>query len=92
MSFADELQRYLALGMDLQHRRPECHRRRDGKQYQTQWWEERIRWKQEVLVTPDEILRFPATWEFLPGCNLSWHHGNSLLDDEPLVLARRGER
>ena len=65
MSFADELQRYLALGMDLQHRRPELIRRRDGVPYQNQW-EEHVRWKQEVLVTPDDILRFPATWEFLP--------------------------
>ena len=67
MSFADELQRHLALGMDLQHRRSEFIRRRDGKQYQTQWWEERIRWRQEVLVNPDDIPAFiPATWKFLP--------------------------
>lgn len=66
MSFEAELRRYLALGMDLQHRRLEWIRRlKNGDPYQNQW-EERVKWRQEVRVRYEERLTVPATWDFLP--------------------------
>ena len=66
MSFEAELHRYLALGMDLQHRRLEWIRRlKNGEPYQNQM-EERVKWKQEVVVRADSHLMVPATWDILP--------------------------
>lgn len=66
MTFGEELQRYLALGMDLQYRRVEWIRRlKNGDPYQNQW-EERVKWKQEVVVRADNHLMVPATWDILP--------------------------
>ena len=66
MSFDVELQRYLALGIDLQHRRLEWIRRlKNGEPYQNQL-EERVKWKQEVVVRSDSHLMVPATWDILP--------------------------
>ena len=66
MSFEVELQRYLSLGMDLQHRRLEWIRRlKNGEPYQNQL-EERVKWKQEVVVRSDSHLMVPATWDILP--------------------------
>ena len=66
MIFDVELQRYLSLGMDLQHRRLEWIRRlKNGEPYQNQL-EERVKWKQEVVVRVDSHLMLPATWDFLP--------------------------
>lgn len=66
MTFAEELQRYLALGMDLQYRRLEWIRRlKNGAPYQNQM-EERVKWRQEVTVRADSHLMVPATWDILP--------------------------
>jgi hypothetical protein len=66
MSFAEELQRYLALGIDLQHRRLERIRYlTTGEPYQNQY-EERVKWRQEVVVRADSHLMIPATWDILP--------------------------
>ena len=66
MSFEVELQRYLSLGIDLQHRRLEWIRRlKNGEPYQNQL-EERVKWKQEVVVRSDSHLMVPATWDILP--------------------------
>ena len=66
MSFADELQRYLSQGMTLQHRRLEWIRRlKNGDPYQNQM-EERVKWRQEVVVRADSHLMVPATWDILP--------------------------
>ena len=66
MSFEVELQRYLALGIDLQHRRLEWIRRlKNGDPYQNQY-EERVKWKQEVRAKYEERLMVPATWDILP--------------------------
>jgi hypothetical protein len=67
MSFADELQRYLSRGIDLQHRRLEWIRRlKNGDPYQNQM-EERVKWRQDVRynVRPDAPVR-PAIWDILP--------------------------
>lgn len=67
MTFAEELQRYLALGMDLQHRRIEYRRYlKDGSPYQ-QCVEERVKWRQDVRynVRPDAPMR-PAIWDIVP--------------------------
>ena len=68
MSFAEELQRYLSLGMDLQHRRLERIRRlaSTGEPYQNQY-EERVKWRQDVpynIRLDAPVL--PATWDILP--------------------------
>ena len=61
-----ELRRYLALGMDLQHRRLEWIRRlKNGDPYQNQY-EERVKWRQEVRAKYEERLMVPATWDILP--------------------------
>ena len=66
MSFEVELQRYLSLGIDLQHRRLEWIRLlKNGEPYQNQL-EERVKWKQEVVVRSDSHLMVPATWDILP--------------------------
>ena len=66
MSFEVELQRYLSLGIDLQHRRLEWIRRlKNGEPYQNQL-EERVKWRQEVVVRSDSHLMVPATWDILP--------------------------
>ena len=66
MSFEEELGRYLALGMTLQHRRLEWIRRlKNGDPYQNQY-EERVKWKQEVVSRADGYLPLPATWDILP--------------------------
>ena len=66
MSFDVELQRYLSLGIDLQHRRLEWIRLlKNGEPYQ-QCYEEQIKWKQEVLVKSEGVLMVPATWDILP--------------------------
>ena len=66
MRFEQELQRYLERGMTLQHRRLEWIRRlKNGEPYQNQM-EERVKWRQEVVVRSDSQLRVPATWDFLP--------------------------
>ena len=67
MSFADELQRYLALGMDLQHRRLERIRLlKNGEPYQKQF-EERVKWRQEVPYNVRlDAPALPATWDILP--------------------------
>ena len=66
MRFEQELQHYLERGMTLQHRRLEWIRRlKNGEPYQNQM-EERVKWKQEVVVRSDSQLMLPATWDFLP--------------------------
>jgi hypothetical protein len=66
VSFDVELQRYLSLGMDLQHRRLEWIRLlKNGEPYQNHY-EERVKWKQEVLVKSEGVLMVPATWDILP--------------------------
>lgn len=67
MSFEVELRRYLERGIDLQHRRLEWIRRlKNGDPYQNQW-EERVKWKQEVITKVSESrLMVPATWDILP--------------------------
>ena len=66
MSFDVELQRYLSLGIDLQHRRLEWIRLlKNGEPYQ-QCYEEQIKWRQEVVVRADSHLMVPATWDILP--------------------------
>jgi hypothetical protein len=66
MRFEQELQRYLERGMTLQHRRLEWIRRlKNGEPYQNQM-EERVKWRQEVVVRSDSQLMVPATWDFLP--------------------------
>ena len=66
MRFEEELQRYLERGMTLQHRRLEWIRRlKNGEPYQNQM-EERVKWRQEVVVRSDSQLMVPATWDFLP--------------------------
>ena len=67
MSFADELQRHLALGMDLQHRRLERIRYlKTGEPYQNQY-EERVKWKQDVPYNIRlDMPVLPATWDILP--------------------------
>jgi len=66
MTFAEELQRYLALGIDLQHRRLERIRYlTTGEPYQNQY-EERVKWRQEAVVRADSQLMLPATWDILP--------------------------
>ena len=67
MSLAEELQNYLTLGIDLQHRRLERIRYlTTGEPYQNQY-EERVKWKQDVPynVRHDTPV-LPATWEILP--------------------------
>lgn len=67
MSFESELKRYLERGIDLQHRRLEWTRYlKTGERYQDQY-EERVKWRQEVLVRVDSHLMLPATWDILPG-------------------------
>ena len=66
MSFDVELQRYLSLGIDLQYRRLEWIRLlKNGEPYQNHY-EERVKWKQEVLVKSEGVLMVPATWDILP--------------------------
>jgi len=66
MSFSAELLRYLEAGITLQHRRLEWIRRlKNGEPYQNQL-EERVKWKQEVVVRSDSHLMVPATWDILP--------------------------
>lgn len=66
MRFEAELQRYLACGMTLQHRRLEWLRvHKNGQPYQNQL-EERVKWKQEVVARADNHLPLPATWDILP--------------------------
>lgn len=66
MRFEAELQRYLACGMTLQHRRLEWIRRlKNGDPYQNQM-EERVKWRQEVVARVDNHLPLPATWDILP--------------------------
>jgi len=66
VSFDVELQRYLSLGIDLQHRRLEWIRLlKNGEPYQNHY-EERVKWKQEVLVKSEGVLMVPATWDILP--------------------------
>ena len=65
MSFADELQRYLQREMTLQYRRLEWARFKDGEPYQNQL-EERVKWRQEVLVRFDGAPALPATWDIAP--------------------------
>lgn len=67
MTFAEELQRYLALGMDLQYRRIEYHRfLKNGDPYQ-KCVEERVKWRQDVRYNarPDAPMR-PAIWDIVP--------------------------
>lgn len=67
MSFDVELRRYLALGIDLQHRRLERTRcLTNGEPYQKQM-EERVKWRQEVPynVRHDAPV-LPAIWDILP--------------------------
>lgn len=67
MSFDVELRRYLERGMTLQYRRLEWIRRlTNGDPYQNQY-EERVKWKQEVVTKVAESrLMVPATWDILP--------------------------
>jgi len=66
MKFEEELQHYLERGMTLQHRRLEWIRRlKNGEPYQNQL-EERVKWRQEVVVRSDSHLMQPATWDFMP--------------------------
>ena len=66
MKFEEELQHYLERGITLQHRRLEWIRRfKNGEPYQNQL-EERVKWRQEVVVRSDSHLMLPATWDFLP--------------------------
>jgi len=67
MRFEVELQRYLSRGMTLQHRRLERIRclASTGEPYQNQY-EERVKWRQEVVVRADSHLTLPATWDILP--------------------------
>ena len=66
MSFDVELQRYLALGIDLQHRRLEWMRLLKNGEPCQQCYEEQIKWRQEVVVRSDSHLMVPATWDILP--------------------------
>lgn len=63
MNLGTELQRYLELGIDLQHRRLERMRcLANGEPYQKQF-EEIVKWKQDIR--PGSIKSetvFPATW------------------------------
>ena len=64
MNLGTELQRYLELGMDLQHRRIERARSPSGKK---KWiknnWEEKVKWKQDIrLGSMKSETVFPATW------------------------------
>ena len=68
MTFAEELQRYLELGITLQHRRLERTRylASTGEPYQQQY-EERVKGRQEVATKVAESrLMVPATWDILP--------------------------
>jgi hypothetical protein len=68
ISFAEELQRYLERGIDLQHRRLERTRllASTGEPYQQQY-EERVKWRQEVATRVAESRPVtPATWDILP--------------------------
>lgn len=67
MRFDQELQRYLARGMTLQHRRLERTRcLATGEPYQQQM-EERVKWRQEVPYNVRRDLPvLPATWDILP--------------------------
>jgi len=67
MSFEVELQRYLERGIDLQHRRLERIRclASTGDPYQRQY-EERVKWRQEVVARADNHLPLPAIWDILP--------------------------
>lgn len=65
MSFEVELRHYLERGIDLQHRRLEWARFKNGKQYQSQL-EECVKWRQEVLVRFEGAPTLPATWGILP--------------------------
>ena len=65
MRFDVELKRYLSRGIDLQHRRLEWARFKNGEPYQNQL-EERVKWRQEVLVRFDGAPTLPATWDILP--------------------------
>ena len=66
MSFDVELQRYLSLGIDLQHRRLEWMRLLKNVEPYQQCYEEQIKWRQEVVVRSDSHLMVPATWDILP--------------------------
>jgi hypothetical protein len=63
MNLGTELQRYLELGVDLQHRRVECCRsRKNGEPYQKRM-EELVKWKQDIRpgsIKSENV--FPATW------------------------------
>jgi len=66
MSFDLELRRYLERGMTLQHRRLEWIRLlKNGEPYQ-KYYEERVQWRQQVLVKSEGVLMVPATWDILP--------------------------
>jgi len=68
MSFAEELQRYLDCGIDLQYRRLERTRylASTGEPYQQQY-EERVKWRQGVATKVAESRpAFPDTWGTVP--------------------------
>jgi hypothetical protein len=66
MSFDLELRRYLDRGMTLQHRRLEWIRLlKNGEPYQ-KYYEERVQWRQQVLVKSEGVLMVPAIWDILP--------------------------
>jgi len=64
MNLGTELQRYLELGMDLQHRRVERPRYFSGnKKTMKNNWEEKVKWKQDIRsgsLKSENV--FPATW------------------------------
>jgi len=67
MTFAEELQRYLERGIDLQHRRLEGYRAFENGEVYKHYWEESVKWRQDIpakLKAPDAVV--PATWGIVP--------------------------
>ena len=67
MTFAEELQRYLSLGIDLQHRRLEGYRAFESGEVYKHYWEEIVKWRQDIpakLKAVDAVV--PATWGTAP--------------------------
>jgi len=64
MNLGTELQRYLELGMDLQHRRIERPRYFSGSlKTAKNNWEEKVKWKQDIRpgsMRSETV--FPANW------------------------------
>ena len=74
MNLGTELKRYLALGMDLQHRRIERPRYFSGSlKTAKNNWEEKVKWKQdrrEGSLRSETV--FPANWGTVYETNDRW--------------------